>query len=91
MNKPSPILVFMTNVRSPLALDAEMIECFGVFNGKTFVRTKTGLSHLIEGDVFKHIARWDCALRGVPFLDVIDVQVVETAVAKPAAPKRLGR
>ena len=60
------------------------------FNGKSFVRTKSGLSHLIEGDVFEHIRKWDCALRGVPY---VDVQVIDVKVVDPPPPvrKRLGR
>ena len=79
MKNSTPILLFMTNVGSPLALDVTTIECFGTFNGKAFVRTKSGLSHLIEGDVFQHMQRWDAALRGEQVLDVIDVKVVETS------------
>lgn len=83
MNKPSSILVFMTNVGSPFALEATTIECFGTFNGKAFVRTKSGLSHLIEGDVFKHMQRWDDALRGVQTLEVVEVKVIDV---KPLLP-----
>ena len=80
MKNSTPILLFMTNVGSPLALEVSTIECFGTFNGKAFVRTKSGLSHLIEGDVFQHMQRWDAALRGEQVLDVIDVQVVDESV-----------
>ena len=70
----------MTNVGSPLALEVGTIECFGTFNGKAFVRTKSGLSHLIEGDIFQHMQRWDAALRGEQVLDVIDVKVESSVV-----------
>jgi len=70
----------MTNLGTPLPLDATTIECFGIFNGKVFVRTKSGLSHLIEGDIFQHTQRWDAALRGEQVLDVIDVKVESSVV-----------
>jgi hypothetical protein len=75
----------MTNVGSPFALEATTIECFGTFNGKAFVRTKSGLSHLIEGDVFKHMQRWDDALRGVQTLEVVEVKVIDVKPLLPEA------
>jgi len=71
--KASTILVLETNVGTTFPIDATSIECFGVFGGVTFVRTKTGLQHLIKGDVESHYRAWQAAVDGY---EIIDVEVV---------------